>query len=86
METTQSYDTRLDAEQVLLRLLRGKSPAQKLSQVRSLSQLVIGLSRRAIARANQGKDPVELDLLFIRLHYGEALARKVAACLGQGGE
>ena len=75
----QSCDTQIRAEDVLVGLLRRKSPAEKLSQVRSLSQLIIGLSRRAIARANSGKDPVELDLLFIRLHYGESLARRVAA-------
>ena len=82
---TQSRDTQVEAEDVLLGLLRSKSPVEKLGQVRSLSRLIIGLSRRAIARANCGKDPVELDLLFIRLHYGESLARKVAAYIGEGG-
>jgi hypothetical protein len=53
--------------------------------VRSLSELVIGLSRRAIERANQGRDPAELDQLFIRLHYGELLARKVAEYLRKDG-
>ena len=81
----QSLDTRPEAEEVLVGLLRSKSPSEKLSQVRSLSQMAIGLSRRAISRANRGKDPVELDLLFIRLHYGEPLARKVAEYLREGG-
>jgi hypothetical protein len=40
--------------------------------------MAMRLSRRAIARANEDKDPEELDLLFIRLHYGETLARRVA--------
>jgi hypothetical protein len=85
MKTTQSPDTRADSEQVLLGLLRRKSPAEKLSQVRSLSQMVIGLSRRAISRANKDKDPAELDLLFIRLHYGEQLARRVGEYLRKKG-
>jgi hypothetical protein len=78
MHTTQSPDTRPTAEAVQLELLRKKSPAEKLNQVRSLSRLVIGLSRRAIARANPDKSLAELDLLFIRLHYGETLAQRVA--------
>jgi hypothetical protein len=85
MATTQSPDTRPDSEKVLLGLLRKKSPAEKLGQVRALSQLVIALSRRAIARANKDKSDAELDLLFIRLHYGEALARRVAEYRRRGG-
>ena len=82
----QSRDTQIEAVDVLLGLLWSKSPAEKLGQVRSLSQPIIGLPRRAIARANCGKDPVKLDLLFIRLHYAESLARKVVAYIGEGRE
>ena len=78
MHSTQSPDTRPPAEAVQLGLLRSKNAREKLSQVRSLSQLVIALSRRGIRRANPGKTPAELDTLFIRLHYGESLARRVA--------
>ena len=77
MAGTQSADTDARSERVLLELLRKKSPADKVAQVRALSQLVIGLSRRALERANPGKSQTELDLLFIRLHYGEELARRV---------
>ena len=66
------------ADDPLLELLRRKSPSDKVAQVRALSQLVIGLSRRALERANPGKSQAEQDLLFIRLHYGEELARRVA--------
>jgi len=75
---TQSADTAVRSEQVLLGLLRKKSPAEKIAQGRALSQLIIGLSRRALARANPEKSEAELDLLFIRLHYGEELARRCA--------
>lgn len=78
MHSTQSPDTRPRAEAVQLELLRSKNAREKLSQVRSLSQLVIGLSRRAIQRVNPDKTPAELDSLFIRLHYGESLAQRVA--------
>jgi len=74
----QSADTGVRSEQVLLELLRKKRPADKIGQVRALSQLVIGLSRRALARANPEKSEAELKLLFIRLHYGEELARRCA--------
>jgi hypothetical protein len=43
--------------------------------------MAIDLSRRAIARANPGLDEQELDLLFIRLHYGAPLAQKVGEFL-----
>lgn len=85
MKRTQSRDTKPEAEAVLLALVRSMSPAEKLNQVRSLSQLVIGLSRRAIERANRGRDSTELDRLFIGLHYGEPLASKVAEYLREGG-
>jgi len=42
------------------------------------------LSRGATARVNEGKDPLKLDVLLIRLRYGEGLARKVAAHLRKG--
>ena len=78
MPITQSGDTTARSEQVLLDLLRTKSHAEKIGQVRALSQLDIGLSRRALARANPDKNEAELQLMFIRLHYGEELARRYA--------
>ncbi len=67
-------DTHRDAERVQIDLLRRLSPAQKVSQLRSLSALVIGLSRRAIARANPGLDQREVDLLWVEYTYGRDLA------------
>ena len=79
--TTQSADTHPGAENVLLELQRRKSPAEKLNQVRSLSRVAIALAKRAIARANRELGEREVDLLFIRLHYGEPLARRVSEYL-----
>lgn len=73
----QSIDTHIESEKVLISSLREKSVASKFSQIRSLSQLIIGLSKRAIARANKGLNDQQINLLFIDLHYGRELANKV---------
>ena len=53
---TQSIDTNPKAEKYLISLIRKASPASKLSQVRSLFQTMMQLSRRAIERANENMD------------------------------
>lgn len=73
----QSIDTHIESEQVLISSLREKSIARKFSQIRSLSQLTMSLSKRAIARANKGFSDQQINLLFIALHYGRELANKV---------
>ncbi len=67
-------DTTAEAEQVQIELIRKMTVAEKVAQVRSLSALVIGLSRRAIARAHPQLSPQELDVKFVELHYGKELA------------
>jgi hypothetical protein len=74
---TQSPDTARSAERVLLDLQRKKSVTQKLDQVRSLSCLMMGLSRRAIARARRPSSEIEANLLFVELHYGAQLADRL---------
>ena len=49
---TQSADTHPGAEKALIELLRRKTTAEKLNQIRSLSRMTIQLSKRALARAN----------------------------------
>ena len=75
---TQSSDTHPDAEKVLISLMRKASPARKFSLVCSLSQTVMQLSRRAIARANPNMDERVIDILFVSLHYGEDLAESAS--------
>lgn len=70
-------NTHSKAEQALISLLKEKCTSEKMSLVRSLSQTVVQLSRRAIARANPDIDKDQIDLIFINLHYGEDLAKKV---------
>lgn len=78
---TQAIDTDPKTEAVLISLLRKATPAQKMSKVRSLTQTLIQLSKRAIARANKDIDAQEVDLLFVELHYGKELARRLRAYL-----
>lgn len=73
----QPNDTHPEAEKVLISLIRKASIAERMSRVRSLSETVINLSRRAIKRANPDLTEQELDLMFIALHYGKPLAEKV---------
>ncbi|MCK5075538.1 MAG: hypothetical protein KAR38_04135 [Calditrichia bacterium] len=71
---TQSIDTRFEAEEVLISLFRKASTAKKFSQIRSLSQTVLQLSRRAIARANKELSERQIDILFVSNHYGKEIA------------
>ena len=74
---TRSADTTPEAEQVLINLLRKKSISEKLKSVLSLSALSFQLSKRIIKRANPEKSKIELDMIFLELHYGKAIADKV---------
>jgi hypothetical protein len=74
---TQSPDTERRAERVLVDLLRKKSVSEKFNQVRSLSRLMIQLSRRAVTRARKAQSETEADLLFVELNYGRELAERL---------
>jgi predicted HTH domain antitoxin len=73
----QSSDTSPEAEKVLISLIQSKSIQERMSRLESLSALTIRLSKRGIARANPGKSKQELDLIFIKLHYGKSLYNKL---------
>jgi hypothetical protein len=79
-----SSDTHPDAAEVLLGLIRSSTVAQRLHRMNSMSATVIGLSRRAIRRADPNLTGREADLRFIELHYGTDLARKVRERLEHG--
>ena len=80
---TQSIDTHPQAEEVQLALLRQATAARRLAVMCSLSQTTIQLSRRAIQRANPTYTPLELNLAFVRIHYGEELAQRLQHYLAQ---
>jgi hypothetical protein len=70
-------DTHPAAEKVQIELFRRATGAQKITQMRSLTSLVIGLSRRGIARANPHLDRHEVDMLWVELNYGKDLAERL---------
>ncbi|MBN2036676.1 MAG: hypothetical protein JW768_08050 [Chitinispirillaceae bacterium] len=71
----QSADTDPRAEAVLISLIRQSTVSERLARMRSMSQSVAELSRRAIKRANPGKNRTDLTVLYIQHFYGESLAR-----------
>jgi len=75
--STVPTDTTREAEQWQLRLLREKSPAERLAMAVRLTSEVIRASRRAISRAHPELTEQEVGLLFIELHYGRELADAV---------
>ena len=57
-------DTDTKVEEIQIFLIRKSSVSDRISRLRSLSQTVIQLSRRAIKRANPGlseKDPLQSE-------------------------
>ncbi len=74
---SQSPDTAPQAEKVLIELIRKSSVSRRILRVRSLSQTVMFLSRRAIQRANPSLSEREVDLAFVELHYGKDLAERL---------
>ena len=82
---TQSPDTGRAAEKVQIDLLRKKSVSEKFAQVRSLSQVIMLLSRRAIVRARKTSNETELDLLFVALNYDSKLADRMKRYLQKSG-
>lgn len=74
---TQSPDTTPQAEKVQIELIRKSSVSMRISRVRSLSQTVIFLSRRAIRCANPSLSEREVDIVFVELHYGKDIAERL---------
>jgi hypothetical protein len=67
-------DTDPAAERVQIELARRATAAEKMSQVRALTDLAARLSRRAIARAHPELSPAEVELKWVEFQYGEPLA------------
>ena len=75
---TQSIDTDPKAEEVQIFLFRNATITNKFYKILSLSQSVLQLSRRAIARNNKNLTEKQIDLLFVTYHYGEELAENLS--------
>lgn len=67
-------DTSPAAAEFQIGLLREASPARRVRAVRSLSRSVIELSRRALRRRHPDATEDEIDIAFVEVHYGPALA------------
>lgn len=80
---SQSPDTSLEAEKIQIELLRKATIYRRMSIVRSLSQTVMYLSRRAIKRANPSFTEREVDIAFVANHYGQDLAERLRIYLKQ---
>ena len=80
---TQSTDTNLEAERVLISLLRKLNTTQKLEQVQSFSSSIIKLSKRAISKANPDLNEDEKNILFVEYHYGVELTNRLRKYLDQ---
>ena len=78
---SQSFDTHPEAEKFQISLIRKADIACRITRVRSMSQTVIQLSRRAISLAKPGLSKAELDLLFVEYHYGSDQAARLRQSL-----
>ena len=76
-------DTNSKAEGIQISLLRNLKTSGRTMLMRSLSEAVINLSRRAILRTHAQYNERELDLIFVRLHYGDDIADRLKIYLEQ---
>lgn len=74
---TSITDTDPEAERVQLELLRRATPERRLRLALSLTESVLGLSRRGLAARMPGASDEEVGLRFVELHYGQGLADEV---------
>lgn len=73
-------DTSPSAQRRQLDLMRAATPAQRLASVRSLSTTVASLSRRALRRSMPDASEQDIDIAFVALHYGGAVAAQLRRC------
>ena len=73
----QLSDTDIRIEKIRITLIRKLNTSERVSRLRSLSQTVINLSRRAIRRANPKLSEKELNYKFVAYHYGDEIAERL---------
>jgi hypothetical protein len=74
-------DTHPDAEKVQLELIRKASVAKRISLMRSLTSMLVTLSRNNIAKSNPGISSKEVKLRWVEYNYGKPLAEELRAYL-----
>ncbi len=67
-------DTDPKIDRLQIALLRKAGVIQRVMCMQSLSQTIAGLSRRAIVRSHPEFNHQQVNLFFVRLHYGDKLA------------
>lgn len=75
--TIMLTDTPPDVQRVQIELARRSTTAEKIAQVRRMTDSVVRLSRRAIARANPEFSADEVDLRWVEMNYGPELAAEL---------
>jgi predicted transcriptional regulator len=77
----RSADTDPETERKHFELLRQAGSARRAQMALALSAQVIEMAHRAIRNATGLRDPVEVKLRFVEIHYGPELAAGVRSCL-----
>lgn len=70
-------DTHPKIKEIQISLMRKAGISERTMRMRSLSQTVINLSRRAISRTHPEYNKHDVDLFFVRLHYGDDIADRL---------
>jgi hypothetical protein len=70
-------DTPPDVQRAQIELARRSTTAEKIAQVRRMTDSVVRLSRRAIARANPEFSAEEVDLRWVEIRYGPELGTEL---------
>ncbi len=70
-------DTNQESEKVQIACIQNMSVAKRLANMKSLTELTMRLSRRAILRRNPDFTKRDVDLTFVALHYGDDLAERL---------
>jgi len=73
---TLAEDTQPDAERVLIELLRGASPARKLTMVLSANRTARALALTGLRERHPGESPAHLRRRLADLWLGRELAAK----------
>jgi hypothetical protein len=77
-------DTSQEAESVLIRLLRAKPAPARLSEAVAANNRVARQCKEAIRRRNPDLSEQEINVRFIEIIYGRAIADQVRGYLGDG--
>ena len=75
-------DTSPEAMNVWVDLIRRTPPGRKMDRVSALNRIVTGTGRRVIVERNSAWCPERVKVEFARLHYGDVIARGLAARFG----